>query len=110
VLRDFLAPELTMRILSTKGWVDMDNRGSDVSILISLKSGLLLISGILTCPCHLPFLLPFLAAVLAGTAAGAFIQNHIWAIGIAASVYFVFLVGYAFRKSTQNKASSKLFL
>jgi len=55
----------------------MDKRSGDQSSLKSLKSGLLLISGILTCPCHLPFLLPFLAAVLAGTAAGAFIQNNV---------------------------------
>lgn len=77
----------------------MDSRGSDKSVLKSLKSGLLVISGILTCPCHLPFLLPFLAAALAGTAAGAFIHNNIWAIGIAASVYFVFLIGYAFTRA-----------
>ncbi len=68
----------------------------------SVKRGLLIVSGLITCPCHLPLVLPLLGAALAGTAMGTFIQNHLWGIGIAATLYFVFVVLYALKKWSRN--------
>ncbi len=71
-----------------------------------MKRGLLIISGLISCPCHLPLVLPLLAAALAGTAVGTFIQNHLWGIGIAATLYFVFVVWYALKNWTREQANS----
>jgi len=71
-----------------------------------VKHGLLIISGLISCPCHLPLVLPLLAAALAGTAVGTFIQNHLWGIGITASLYFVFVVLYALKNWMREQANS----
>ncbi len=67
-----------------------------------MKRAVLVITGILSCPCHLPLVLPLLGAALAGTAVGTFIQNHMWGIGIAATLYFIFVVLYALKKWSRN--------
>jgi len=67
-----------------------------------VKRGLLIVSGLITCPCHLPLVLPLLGVALAGTAVGTFIQNHLWGIGIAATLYFIFVVLYVLKKWSRN--------
>jgi len=67
-----------------------------------VKRVVLVITGIISCPCHLPLVLPLLGAALAGTAVGTFIQNHMWGIGIAATLYFIFVVLYALKKWSRN--------
>ncbi len=67
-----------------------------------MKRGLLIVSGLITCPCHLPLVLPLLGVALAGTAVGTFIQNHLWGIGIAATLYFIFVVLYLLKKWSRN--------
>ncbi len=69
---------------------------------VNVKRGLLIVSGLITCPCHLPLVLPLLGAALAGTSVGTFIQNHLWGIGIAATLYFIFVVLYALKKWSRN--------
>jgi len=59
-----------------------------------IKRAFLLITGVVTCPCHLPFLLPALAAGLAGTAVGAFISENTGLLIALATVYFVGVVIY----------------
>jgi len=71
-----------------------------------VKRAVLVISGIISCPCHLPLVLPLLAVALAGTTVGTFIQNHMWGIGIAATLYFVFVVLYALKNWTREQVSS----
>ena len=41
-----------------------------------VREAFLLVTGFITCPCHLPFVLPGLATLLAGTAVGAFIGDN----------------------------------
>jgi len=71
-----------------------------------VKRAVLVISGIISCPCHLPLVLPLLAVALAGTTVGTFIQNYMWGIGIAATLYFVFVVLYALKNWTREQVSS----
>jgi len=68
-----------------------------------VKRAVLVITGILSCPCHLPLVLPLLGVALAGTAVGNFIQNHMWGIGIAVTLYFVFVVLYALKNWTREQ-------
>lgn len=71
-----------------------------------IKDVFLLVTGFVTCPCHLPFLLPALAALLAGTAVSAFItENTGWLIAIA-TLYFVGIVAY-FVKGLGKEPSSE---
>ena len=67
-----------------------------------MRRGLLIVSGLITCPCHLPLVLPLLGAALAGTAVGTFIQDQLWGIGIAATLYFIFVVLYVLKKWSRN--------
>ncbi len=69
---------------------------------MSVKRGLLIVSGLITCPCHLPLVLPALGVALAGTTVGTFIQNYMWGIGIAATLYFLVVVLYALKKWSRN--------
>ena len=41
------------------------------------------VGAFLICPCHLPLTLAALAALLSGTAAGAVLQHHPYAAGLA---------------------------
>lgn len=69
-----------------------------------IQNVFLLITGLLTCPCHLPFVLPALAGLFAGTAIGAFITDNTgWLITLA-SLYFVGVVIY-FLKGLGKKPS-----
>ncbi len=62
-----------------------------------MKKGFLLVTGFLTCPCHLPFLLSALAALLGGTAIGAFIAENTGLLIALASIYFIGVVLYFLR-------------
>ena len=71
-----------------------------------IKNVFLLVTGFLTCPCHLPFLLPVLAGLLAGTAVGAFITENIELLIVLATVYFAGVVIY-FLSAKRRERSSK---
>ena len=69
-----------------------------------LKSFFLLLTGVLTCPCHLPFLLPALAGLLAGTAVGAFIDTHTGLLTALATIYFVGIVVYFLSRDKRGES------
>ncbi len=55
--------------------------------------GVLTLTGIIACPCHLPLTLPLILGVLAGTGLGSFIgANTGWVYGIATG-YFIVGIG-----------------
>lgn len=71
-----------------------------------IKNPFLLVTGFLTCPCHLPFVLPALAAGLAGTAIGAFISENTGLLIALATVYFAGVVIY-FLSGKRRESPSK---
>jgi len=71
-----------------------------------VKKAFLIVTGFITCPCHLPFVLPALAALLAGTAAGAFIAENKGLLIALATVYFLGVVFY-FLSGKRRERSSK---
>lgn len=60
-----------------------------------IKDVFLLITGFITCPCHLPFVLP----ALAGTALGAFIADNKGLLIALATIYFVGVIIYFLRRT-----------
>lgn len=68
----------------------------------SLRGIFLLTTGVLFCPCHLPFTLATLAGLLAGTAAGAFINEYSSQIILASTLYFIGIVTYALYALTRS--------
>jgi len=58
------------------------------------KGTILAITGIATCPCHLPLVLPALATPLAGTALGAFVTENSVRLFVLATIHFVGLLVY----------------
>ncbi len=72
-----------------------------------IKNTFLLLTGFLTCPCHLPFLLPALAALLAGTAVGTFIADNTGLLIALATIYFVGVVVY-FLSRDKRSGSQRL--
>lgn len=57
----------------------------------------LLLTGLVACPCHLPFTLAVAAAVLGGTAAGSFLTENWGVVAIGLGVYFVGALLLGFR-------------
>lgn len=59
---------------------------------------LLLATGFLACPCHLPLTLPLLAAVLGGTTIGASLLDNTGLLALLLGGYFILalLVGFRF--------------
>lgn len=54
-----------------------------------LAGGILAVTGIVVCPCHLPLTLPLLLGVLGGTGLGSFFAGHAGLVyGISAG-YFI---------------------
>src|SRR6266508_6501563 len=49
---------------------------SEAPMRRSAGSSLLLITGFLVCPCHVPLTLPLLVALFGGTALGAWLSTH----------------------------------
>lgn len=72
------------------------------------KGAFLLFTGVLTCPCHLPFVFPALAAGLAGTAIGAFISENTGLLIALATVYFVGVVIYFLSGKRRERSSEPL--
>lgn len=68
-------------------------------MLGGMKKALLLFTGLLACPCHLPFVLPALAGLFAGTAVGAFIERNRGLLIAAATACFVGVLLYFFRRA-----------
>jgi len=55
--------------------------------------GLLLLgTGVIACPCHLPLTLPLLVGLLGGTALGSLLTSNPLIIGLGALAYFVFAI------------------
>jgi hypothetical protein len=50
---------------------------------------ILIVSGFLACPCHLPLTLPLAVVMLSGTAPGGWLANHEGVLVAAASLYFL---------------------
>jgi MerE protein len=69
-----------------------------------IKNIFLILTGFLTCPCHLPFLLPALAGLLAGTAVGAFIDTHTGLLTALATIYFVSIVVYFLSRDKRGES------
>ena len=69
--------------------------------------GVLVLTGIIACPCHLPLTLALLAGVLGGTALGSFVANHQGLIyGIAVGYFIVAIaVGYHFLTRKRKSAT-----
>lgn len=73
---------------------------------------LLIITGVLACPCHLIVTLSLLASLMAGTALGSFLSRNTGLVFIFAGIYFIvaLLLGYwllfgpARRTSTMEEA------
>ncbi len=55
----------------------------------TLKDYFFIVTGFLSCPCHLPLTLPLILTLTAGTALGAFIAQNVVLIGVLATIYFV---------------------
>lgn len=77
----------------------------------SLKGYILLISGFIICPCHIPILL----AIAGGTAFGAFISKNLTLILGVSTVYFILALIIGFRMISRraevaigNKVTVKL--
>jgi hypothetical protein len=68
-----------------------------------IKNIFLILTGLLTVPCHLPLLLPALAAFLAGTTVGAFINTHSGLLTALATVYFVAIITYFLSPDTRGE-------
>jgi hypothetical protein len=65
-------------------------------MLRTITSTLLIITGVIACPCHLALTLPFLLAVFGGTTFGAFLSAHTgWVIALSTG-YFLAAVGLGF--------------
>jgi mercuric ion transport protein len=75
----------------------------------SVSSSLLLITGFLVCPCHLPLTLPLLVALFGGTALGTWLSTHTGlVIGLSAG-YFLTAIVLGFwllnRRSPESSAT-----
>lgn len=53
----------------------------------------LVVTGFIACPCHLPLTLGLLLGVLGGTAIGGFVRTHTSLVYGIAAAYFVAAVG-----------------
>ncbi len=74
----------------------------------TLKGYILLITGFLACPCHLPLTLPLLLAVTAGTAIGALLASNIWLIVAVSTIYFVSALALGWRYVTQDEKACEV--
>jgi hypothetical protein len=75
---------------------------------MKLKDGLLLVSAVVLCPCHLPFVLPALAGLLAGTGAGAFISANTGVLIGGATAGFVAIAYFSLRRVSDARRSEPI--
>ena len=77
----------------------------------SLTGWVLLGTGLLTCPCHLPLTLGLLTAVVAGTAWGAFIAENVVLVGLAITAYSVIalLLGWRMLRQPEGRRWMGMF-
>jgi mercuric ion transport protein len=54
-----------------------------------VRSGVLLIVAIVTCPCHLPLTLPFVVALLVGTPAAVWLGQHVGWVYVGMTALFL---------------------
>ncbi len=75
----------------------------------SIGSSLLLISGFLACPCHLPLTLPLLVALFGGTALGTWLSTHTGLVIGLSTGYFLAAIVLGFwllkRRSPESGAT-----
>ncbi len=62
----------------------------------TLTATVLLITGFIACPCHLPFTLPLLLVVFGGTTVGAFLATHTGWIAALSTGYFLMAIALGF--------------
>ena len=69
-----------------------------------IRSGVMFVASVITCPCHLPIVLPLVLVLLAGTPAAVWItQNVGWVYGGMTILFFVSLA-LGFRWMSQPAA------
>ncbi len=70
--------------------------------------GVLLVTGVLACPCHLPLTLSLLAGVLGGAGAGSLLGGHTGLLYGVFTGYFLLSIGagwYLLNRKGRNKAA-----
>ena len=77
-----------------------------------IRGGILVVTGVIACPCHLPITLSLLVGVLGGTAIGSFVADNQGLIYGIATAYFVLAlsVGLYLLNRKRAAASSDDFL
>jgi mercuric ion transport protein len=55
----------------------------------SLGKKVLVMTGMLVCPCHMPLVLPLLATALSGTVIGAWLSANMGVVFLATTIYFL---------------------
>ncbi|MCL5950980.1 MAG: hypothetical protein M1132_04530 [Chloroflexi bacterium] len=71
-----------------------------------IRGYLLIVTGLLACPCHLPITLPLLLALTAGTALGVLLANNIWVIVAVSTMCFVIALALGWRTLTTTEGST----
>ena len=72
-----------------------------------LIGGLLGLTALVACPCHLPITLALLSGVLAGTTVGAALASYMPLVFVGATAYFIVslaLTGYLFSRRRRGAA------
>lgn len=64
-------------------------------------------TGLIACPCHLPLTLPLLVGVLGGTAIGSFVADNQGLIYGVATVYFVVAISIGLYLLNRKRADTK---
>lgn len=72
----------------------------------AVKSYFFMITGFLSCPCHLPLTLPLLLTLTAGTALGAWLAQNAGGITVVLAIYFVIALAIGFGGASTNKEAS----
>jgi len=70
-------------------------------------SGVLVVTALIVCPCHLPLTLGLLLAVLGGTAVGSFLAGHTGLVYGVAAGYFLVGLGAGLYLWNRKKGASK---
>lgn len=68
-------------------------------------AGVLVLTGIIACPCHLPLTLVLLAGVLGGSALGSFVADNRGLVYGFATGYFIVAIGAAWYLLSRKRAA-----